>query len=146
MPAMTPLVPPQHAGQHGRDGVAHAGEVDADVLVEDVGVPVRRVHLLPVAGRQHREVDRAQLLPDSCGSGRDGGGVGDVGGQDEHVPARNVLELLLAAGRDRDGRATAYEFACHGGADSAGSADDPGDLAVQLHAGSLVIWSWLTPR
>ena len=29
-----------------------------------------------------------------------------------------------------------YEFACHGGADSAGSADDPGDLAVQLHAGS----------
>src|SRR6185437_3852268 len=70
----------QHAGQHGRDGVAHAGEVDADVLVEDVGVPVRRVHLLPVAGRQHGEVDRAQLLPDSCCSVRDGGGVGDVGG------------------------------------------------------------------
>ena len=144
---MTPLVSPQHPGQDGRDGVAHAGEVDLDVPVEDVGVPVRRVHLLPVARGQHREVDRAQLLADSCGGGRDGGGVGDVGGEDEHVPAGTPrgaapsrrAEIATVAPRRS-------EFACHGGADSAGSADDPGDLAVQIHAGSLVSWSWLTPE
>ena len=82
----------------------------------------------------------------SCGGGRDRRGVGDVEWHDEHVPSRYLPELLVAAGRDRDGGSAAGEFPGDRCADSAGSADDPGDLAVQLHAGSRVIWSWLTPR
>src|SRR6185437_10488385 len=61
-PGDVAVVSSQHAGQHGCDGVAHPGEVDPDVLVEDLGVPVLRVHLLPVAGGQYGNVDGAELL------------------------------------------------------------------------------------
>jgi hypothetical protein len=86
------------------------GEVDPDVLVEDLGVPVLRVHLLPVAGGQHGKVDGAELLVYSCGGGRDRRSVGDVEWHDEHVPSRYLAELLVTAGRDRDGASAAGEF------------------------------------
>ncbi len=104
------VVPPQHAGQHGRDGVAHPGEVDPDVLVEDLGVPARRVHRLPVAGAQHGKVDGSELFVHSRGGGRNRRSVGDVERHDEHVPSRHLPKLLVAAGRDRDGAATGCEL------------------------------------
>ena len=104
----------QHRGQDRRDGVAHAGEVDLDVAVQDVGVPGRRVHLLPVARGQHREVDRAQLLPDSCCSGRDGGGVVTSAGRASMFPPATSwscslrrAEIATVAPRRRSSRATA---------------------------------------
>ena len=116
------------------------------MLVEHRSVPVRRVHLLPVARGQHREVDGSELFADSCGGSHDRGSVGDVDGHDKHGPTRHLPKSVFAAGRDRDGSAAAEEFACHGGADSAGPADDPGGLPSQIHAEPLVSWSWLTPR
>jgi hypothetical protein len=110
---------------------AGSGEVDAQRLQEvDLGCLGRSVGL--GAGE-----------PAVTGYG---GGVGDVHGEDEHVPSRHLPKPVFAAGRDRDGGAAACELACHGGANAARCADDPGGLPVQLHAGSRVIWSWLTPR
>jgi hypothetical protein len=101
---------PQHAGQHSRDGVAHPGQVDPDVLVEHLGVPCGRVHLLPVAGGQHGHVDGSEFFAYSYGGGRGRRSVGDVEGHDEHVPSRHLPELLVAASRDRDGASAGCEF------------------------------------
>jgi len=94
-------------------------KVDADVLVEEVGVPVRRVHLLPVAGGQHGKVNRSELFVYSCGGGHDRRDVGDVEWHDEHLSFRHLTELLLAASRDRDGASTGGEFPGDRCADSA---------------------------
>ena len=80
------------------------------MLVKDLRVPVRRVHLLPIAGGQHGQVDGPEFSGYAQGGGRDRSGIGDVEGYDEHVPSRNLPEPFVPASRDRDGGSTAGEF------------------------------------
>ena len=78
----------QHLREHRRDRVAHADQVDLDVLVEGLGVPVLGAHLLPVAGGQDRDVDWSELVLDASCSGLQRRGVGDVSGDREHGVSR----------------------------------------------------------
>ena len=126
----------EHAGQHRGGQSVGADQVDLQLRVEVVGADLGQLAEVGVAGAGDQHLDVAERVNGVGHERLHRVRVGDVEVEADGLAAvgadlaDQVVELLHAAGAERDGKAAGREFDGGGLADAGGRACDDGGPAV----------------